>query len=219
MNPLSTHAAYLFDLDGTLVHTAPDIALALNETLIADGLGKVTPEQVTTWIGTGSRRLVAHALNALDVPATDQRVADLLAAFAARYEAVPVRESTLYPHARQTLATLHSQGKSLGVVTNKISAVARRVLAHFDLDSLLHVVIGGDDVKPNKPDPAPLVAACDQLRLAPSQVLMVGDSVNDVRAARAAGMAVVALPYGYNHGNPIAAANPDQVIETMAELL
>ncbi len=210
---------WLFDLDGTLVHTAPDIARALNVLLASRGLASVPIEQVSQWVGTGSKTLIRTALAAQHETASEAELEDLLAQYAADYEAHAVVDSVLYPTARATVQALAARGDPLAIVTNKLSAVARQVLRHFDLDEYFPVLIGGDDVAVGKPDPMPLLEACRRLNVAPARCIMVGDSVNDVRAARAAGMRVFAVTYGYNHGQPISAAAPDRLVDSLAALL
>ena len=210
---------WLFDLDGTLVHTAPDIARALNVLLARRGLASVPIEQVAQWVGTGSKALIRTALAAQDYTASEAELSDLLAQYAADYEAHAVVDSALYPTASATVQALAARGDQLAIVTNKLSAVARRVLQHFNLDQYFAVLIGGDDVTLGKPDPMPLLEACRRMHVTPAQCVMVGDSINDVRAARAAGMRVVAVTYGYNHGQPISAAMPDRLVDSLAALL
>ncbi len=210
---------WLFDLDGTLVHTAPDIARALNVLLAGRGLASVEIEQVARWVGTGSKALIRTALAAQQQTVSEADLCDLLAQYAADYEAHAVLDSVLYPAASATVQALAARGDQLAIVTNKLSAVARQVLRHFDLDAYFPVLIGGDDVAVGKPDPTPLLEACRRLNVAPTRCIMVGDSVNDVRAARAAGMRVIAVTYGYNHGQPISAAKPDRLVDSLAALL
>ena len=215
----ATPRHWLFDLDGTLVHTAPDIARALNRLLAGQGLAAVPVAQVTHWVGTGARELIRTALAAQGRTAADDELAALLAAYAADTEANPVVEAQLYEGAEHVLRTLVARGDRLAIVTNKLSAVARNVLQHFGLADCFVTLVGASDVAVGKPDPAPLLEACRRLGVAPAACVMVGDSRNDVRAARAAGMPVIAVDYGYNHGEPIAASNPDRLVASLSALL
>ena len=210
---------WLFDLDGTLVHTAPDITRALNVLLAGRGLACVGIAQVSQWVGTGAKELIRTALAAQHLTLPEHELDALLAQYAAYYEANAVVDSVLYPAARATVEALAERGDQLAIVTNKLSAVARQVLRHFGLDTYFPVLVGGADVAAGKPDPAPLLEACRRLNVAPTRCIMVGDSVNDVRAARAAGMRVIAVTYGYNHGQPISAAEPDRLVDSLAALL
>ena len=210
---------WLFDLDGTLVHTAPDITRALNVLLAGRGLACAGIAQVSQWVGTGSKELIRTALAAQHLTLPEHELDALLAQYAEYYEANAVVDSVLYPAARATVEALAKRGDQLAIVTNKLSAVARQVLRHFGLDTYFPVLVGGADVAAGKPDPAPLLEACRRLNVAPTRCIMVGDSVNDVRAARAAGMRVIAVTYGYNHGQPISAAKPDRLVDSLAALL
>ena len=218
-NCSSEFAAYLFDLDGTLVDTAPDIAAALNRQLAPYGLAQIPVALVTNWVGTGSAQLIRTEFAHHGMPAAEDTVARVLAAYAADYARRPVEQSTPYPDAFAAVRELANRGARLAIVTNKLSAIARNVLRHFGIDDLFAVVIGGDDVARGKPDPMALHAACRQLAVEVSASVMVGDSRNDIRAARAAGMTVIAVSYGYNHGEPIGSANPDRIVASLAELL
>lgn len=210
---------WLFDLDGTLVHTAPDIARALNRLLATQGLAPVPVEQVSQWVGTGSKELIRTALAAQDRQADDAVLRALLAQYAADYEANAVVDSQLYDGALETVHALVALGDRLAIVTNKLSAVAREVLRHFDLERHFITLVGADDVAIGKPDPAPILEACRRLGAAPADCVMVGDSRNDVRAAKAAGVPVIAVDYGYNHGEPIALAGPDRIVASLTALL
>lgn len=215
----SEFSAYLFDLDGTLVDTAPDIAAALNRQLATLDLPALTTARVATWVGTGSAQLIRTALTHYDHPADDGTVARLLAAYGADYARRAVEHSLPYPDAFATLTALHARGARLAIVTNKIALVARNVLRHFAIDTMFEVVIGGDEVPRGKPDPLALTLACQRLQVDAAGCVMVGDSRNDIIAAHAAGMRAIAVNYGYNHGQPISAANPDRIIASLRELL
>ncbi len=210
---------WLFDLDGTLVHTAPDIARALNRLLATQGLAAVDVAQVTHWVGTGARELIRTALAAQGRIANHDELQALLAAYAADCEANPVVDARLYDGADEVLRTLVARGDRLAIVTNKLSAVAQAVLLHFRLDDCFETLVGADDVPIGKPDPAPLLEACRRLGVVPADCVMVGDSRNDVHAARAAGVPVIAVDYGYNHGEPIANAQPDRLVASLTALL
>ncbi len=209
-------AAVLFDLDGTLVDSAPDIVAAANHALASVGAGPVQLEAVRGWVGRGGRVLLADALAALGVQADPDALVD---AFVDYYQEHPADHCQLYPGARTLLAQLHARGVPMAVVTNKFESVTRRLLRALDIDRFFAAVVGGDTAAHAKPHPAPVLLACQLLGVEPASALMVGDSVNDVRAARAAGVPVVCVSYGYNHGEPITAAAPDAVIDTLTELL
>jgi phosphoglycolate phosphatase len=218
--PVSTDAsiaAYLFDLDGTLLDTAEDIASALNRALATVTDATVGAANVRLWVGQGAEILVASALEHLGAPRdSSDRV---LAAFADHYARRPFVDSRLYDGVPRTLAALKARRKPLAVVTNKLERVSRRLVEAAGIASYFDVVICGDEVERPKPHPDLLLAACAALGTEPARTLMVGDSGNDVLAARAAGCPVVCVSYGYNHGRPIAHDTPDRVIDSLLELL
>jgi len=207
----------MFDLDGTLVDSVADIALALNRALGDMALPEVSEVQVRTWVGRGASRLVYCVLEHQHRPA-DLHDA-LLARFMTRYQASVCEVSTVYPGARELVLACRKAGIYLACVTNKPYAPARALLEALDLLEPFDLLLGGDSLPHKKPHPAPLQHCLQQFGVESEQALMVGDSRNDVEAARAAGVRCVALPWGYNHGEPIEACQPDWLVESLIELL
>ncbi len=211
----------LFDLDGTLVDTVGDIALALNRSLAEIGCSPVPDSAVRDRVGRGAPSLIARTLEASGV-VTDAEGHDRLHdRFIAHYHALHHEGTTLaraYPGAREALEGLAAAGYRLGVVTNKHRSLAVCTLQAVGLAPLLDVIIGGDSSSRRKPHPDPLYTAARELGLEPSRALMIGDSLNDVAAARAAGMAVWCVPYGYNEGQDPRLLPCDGFIESLAEL-
>ena len=219
----------LFDLDGTLLHTAPDIARALNAALAESGLAALPADHVARLIGRGAPMLVQRAYAALGV-AGDRTAAQAatLERFFAHYDelaSAPVEGAP--PSASRTVAFdgvveglrgLSALGLRMGVVTNKQHRFAVALLQRLGLYAHFRVVVGGDTCKQRKPDPEPLLYGCSKLGLSPAHVLMVGDSVNDVQAARAAAMPVICVPYGYNEGQDPRELPCDHLIASIAEL-
>lgn len=221
MPHLPTPAAILFDLDGTLLDTASDIALALRRAMADQGLAAPQVEAVRTMIGKGSPVLVERACAAIGVAADEQQRAALLAGFFDHYGRLEASgESSAQPYVgtREGLVALRAQGVPMAVVTNKFHRFAVALLKHLDLMPYFRVVVGGDTCERRKPDPQPLQWACRQLDIEPGRALMVGDSINDVQAARAAGMPVVCVPYGYNEGLDARTLPCDAFVETLAGL-
>lgn len=195
--------ALLFDLDGTLLDTAADIALALRRAFADHGHAAPDEAAVRTMIGRGAPMLVQRALahGAMQVDATMQ--AALLEGFFHHYGRLQeVDECAAQPYGGvyEGLRHLASLGLPLAVVTNKQERFARGLVARLGLQPFVRLVVGGDTCERRKPDPQPLQWACAQLGVEVAQTVMVGDSINDVQAARAAGMRVVCVPYGYNEG-------------------
>lgn len=214
----------MFDLDGTLVETAPEIADAVNDTLRRFDLPEVAQQQVNDWIGHGTRTLLIQALafaGKTDVAAVS--ASDSLTLIAAEFDNNYQRRcgtrSRLYPQVSETLAALRRQGVKLAVVTNKESRYTRTVLDAHQLAPLLDCVVSGDSLPTKKPDPAGIQSCLAQFAVSPHRALFVGDSSIDVATARNAGVAVWALPYGYNMGQPIEACAPDRVIADCSALL
>jgi phosphoglycolate phosphatase len=210
-----TRKAILFDLDGTLVDSAPDLAAAANVLLAEHGRPALSLAQVTGMVGDGAAKLVERALAASGVGGTPLRVA--LDRFLALYEADPTRLTRPYEGVPAVLEELTAAGWRLGVCTNKPERASRAVLAGLGLDRYFAAVVGGDSGPTRKPDPGPLLMALAQLGSAPGSAAMIGDHGNDVAAARAAGMPVVFARYGYGPTTPAGAA-PDAVIDCLAEL-
>jgi len=190
--------AVLIDLDGTLIDTAPDIAAAANATLASLGLAALEVAQVRSFIGEGIAVLVRRSLGTRMGPSeADGQLAPALEEFERQYKAVNGRYSSVYPGALEGLRSMRAAGLKLGCVTNKVLRFAEPLLAHFHLLELFDALIAGDSTPARKPDPAPVLEACRRLDVPPAACVLIGDSAHDARAARAAGVAFLAVPYGY----------------------
>ena len=214
-------AAALFDLDGTLMDTANDIALALERSLAERSLPAPDTDAVRTMIGKGAPTLVRRASAALGLGLDEAAQDEVLQGFFRHYGRLQETGETRaqpYPGVREGLRALHASGLPMGVVTNKQHRFAVALLRMRGLHDLFGIVVGGDSCERRKPDPQPLQWAAAQLGVADSTALMVGDSVNDVTAALAAGMAVVCVPYGYNEGQDVRQLPADAFVETLDEL-
>ncbi|KRH99065.1 phosphoglycolate phosphatase [Curvibacter sp. PAE-UM] len=214
----------MFDLDGTLIETAPEICDAVNDTLQHFGLAQVQQDQVDRWIGHGTRELLVQALAQVRRLTVDEvRRCDDLPLIAAEFDRHYQRRcgtrSHLYPHVREVLKSLRAQGIHLAVVTNKEARYTRTVLAAHALEPLFDRVVSGDTLPTKKPDPAGIRSCLAQFQVDAARALFVGDSSIDVASARNAGVPVWALPYGYNMGQPIEACGPDRVIPDFRQLL
>jgi len=211
-----------FDLDGTLVDTASEIAEAANRALESHGIPRRPVAEVTQLIGAGTRelmlRLLARAL--LDEPGHAERVRTeaVLASMDAHYVATTGTTGVPYPGARQALVTLRQAGVRLACVTNKELRHAERVLRVHGLDGAFDLVIGGDTLPVKKPDAGVLRHVIQHLGASAERTAHLGDSRIDVEAARAAGVAAWAVPYGYNAGEPIHAAQPDRIFESLDDV-
>ena len=211
----------LFDLDGTLLDTASDIARALNRALAEHGVEPFPVDQVSRMIGRGSPMLIERAVQARGRAFGDADKAAMLERFFHHYGALEEEDESdaqAYPGVGETLSRLHDAGLRLAVVTNKHHRFAAGLLQRLDLARWIGVLVGGDTCERRKPDPQPLLFACRALDVAPAAALMVGDSINDVRAARGARIPVVCVPYGYNEGLDPRALACDAIIDTLADL-
>ena len=214
----------LFDLDGTLIETAPEIADAVNDTLTQFDLPLVTQQQVNDWIGHGTRELLIQALAHVGHESPDSvrhsaRFKTIEAAFGGHYQRRCGTRSHLYPQVRETLQALRAKGVKLVVMTNKEGRYTQTVLDAHQLAPLFDHVISGDTLPVKKPNPAGILDCLARFGVAEERALFVGDSSIDVATARNGGIAVWALPYGYNMGEPIEACKPDRVINDFSALL
>lgn len=224
LKDLSYYRTWLLDLDGTLVDSAPDLHGALEATLKRHDHPPVSEQLVREFVGAGARILIERALAALyPQPAQQERALatiDLLHEQFLNYYTHHIADrSQPYPGVRKTLATLRERGIALAVVTNKYEGLSRQLLAALDLADYFGTVIGGDTLPVRKPDPGPLLEACRQLGSDPAHTVMVGDSITDIRAARNAGLPVICVSYGYNHGEDIHSAGADRVVDSMEGLI
>ncbi|ACH65654.1 MULTISPECIES: phosphoglycolate phosphatase [Aliivibrio] len=211
-----------FDLDGTLLDSVPDLARAVDLAMQDMGYPRVTLEQASHWIGNGADVLVSRALSQNYI-VKDDLDAELIKQARARldqhYHDGGHQLSHLYPDVKDTLERLHQQGYTLALVTNKPSQFVPELLEQHQLTHLFSDVIGGDTFAEKKPNPFALNWLLDKHGLTAPQMLMVGDSKNDIQAAQAAGCHSFALTYGYNHGEPISDSQPDVVSDEFKYLL
>jgi 2-phosphoglycolate phosphatase len=208
--------AVLFDLDGTLVDTAPDLCAAANALRARAGLAAMEVGQLRPAVSRGSRAMLALALPQLDAAAREDWVEPFLASYAG---AIAVH-SRLFDGVAEVLAAIERDGASWGIVTNKPAGLARQLVRALGLEPRCGVLVGGDTLPVRKPDPQPLWLACDELGVAPGSALYVGDDARDVQAARAAGMRSVAAAWGYRDAaERIEDWGADAVLQAPRELL
>lgn len=208
--------AAIVDLDGTMVDTLGDFAVALNamlRELEQPGIGRATIEAM---VGRGSEHLIRSVLAHVGAPAALYEPA--WASYQRHYLAINGQHSAIYPGVPQGLEALRGAGLRLACLTNKPGEFARPLLAAKGLDGFFEVVFGGDAFERKKPDPLPLLRTCEALGVPPGRTLMVGDSSNDAQAARAAGCPVVLVTYGYNHGEPLRGVDADAFVDTLADI-
>lgn len=216
---LKDYPAYLFDLDGTLIDSAPDIHRALNVTLLEFGMAEVDEAMTRLWVGHGSRRLLQSAIDkAPDCGYTEPDQA-MLDCFMSYYNAHIADHSQPYDGVREALSTLNARGAKLAVVTNKYLNLSLSVLEQLSLIDEFVTVVGHESSATPKPAPDPALLACERLGVMPGDALFVGDAPPDVGCARAAGCEVVVVSYGYNMGVDPHELGGDAVIDSLTELL
>lgn len=207
-------SAIIFDLDGTLIDSAPDIHAAMAEVFKRRGIDPVPFQQVRSFIGNGVSKLVARCIRAAGLDESDALHAEIAAEFHARYAAA-VHLTTLYPHVADTLQTLHKDGFRLGLCTNKPEAATHAVLKHFGIDHLFDAMSFGDGPYPAKPDPAPVRHIVDQLPA--RRFLYVGDSETDAETAKNAKLPMAIFTRGYRK-TPVEQLYHDAHFDDFAQL-
>jgi phosphoglycolate phosphatase len=215
---LSNIGAAIIDLDGTMLHTAPDFQVAVNRMRGELGLAPLGIDTITDFVGKGTENLIRRVL-AVDFT-TDEaewHFEQALRSYHRHYLAINGDHTTMYPNVREGLDALQAKGVRLACVTNKPIAFALPLLEKMRLRAYFQVVYGGDSLPLKKPDPYPLLKVCEDFDLSPARVVAIGDSSNDAQAARAAGCRVLTVPYGYNHGQSIQDVDSDGIVPTLLD--
>lgn len=208
--------AAIVDLDGTMVDTVGDFEAALALALADLGLPPVNRAFIARTVGKGSEHLITRTL--AEVGADPALYEQAWVRYQHHYLAINGQHSAVYPGVVEGLQALRARGLRLVCTTNKPGSFARPLLAAKGLDVYFEHVFGGDAFAHKKPHPMPLLKACEALGTQPARTLIIGDSSNDAAAARAAGCPVVLVSYGYNHGEPVASAAPDAIVDRLSEI-
>ncbi|MGH8672216.1 MAG: phosphoglycolate phosphatase [Burkholderiales bacterium] len=215
--PLAVRAVVI-DLDGTLLDTAPDLAQAANRMLAELGMDQIGVEVLKTYIGNGVQRLVKRALTRDMQREPDAALhARAVPIFEKHYEGNVATLSRIFPGVVEGLRAMQAQGLRLACITNKPERFTLPLLRATGLLDFFGLVISGDSLPAKKPDPLPLQHACAHFGVQPHELLLIGDSVNDTQAARAAGCPVFCVPYGYNLGQDVRELDPDAVVPGLVE--
>ncbi len=209
--------AIVWDLDGTLIDSAPDLATALNAVLDLRGFAGHSLAAVRTMIGHGVPRLVENGFNAIGVRLDAAQLAELVALFVQEYLACATDRTRPYPLVVEVLEQIRGMNIPMGVCTNKPAAISRQILADLGLSGFFSSVVGGDTTRARKPDPLPLLTCLQELAAPPQASLMIGDSAADVQAARAAGVTVGVVPWGYI-ATPVEDLGADFILRNLAIL-
>jgi len=215
---LSGIRAAIVDLDGTMLHTAPDFHVAINRMRSELGLQPLDIETITHFVGKGTENLMRRVLGVdYGVDDVEKHFPQALASYQKHYLAINGDHSAIYEGVREGLDLLAKKGVRLACVTNKPIAFALPLLEKTGLHKYFEIVYGGDSLSKKKPDPYPLLKVCEDFGLQPHQVVAIGDSSNDAQAARAAGCRVLNVPYGYNHGESIHNVDSDGIVATLLD--
>ena len=213
--PFLLHAA-IVDLDGTMVDTLGDFAVALNRMLAELALPGIERPAIARLVGKGSEHLIRSVL--AQVGGDARLYEPAWQSYQKHYAAINGQYASVFPGVVEGLRVLRGAGLRLACLTNKPTAFAQALLQAKDLSGFFEAVFGGDAFERRKPDPLPLIKTCAALGAAPRHTLMLGDSSNDAAAARAAGCPVLLVTYGYNHGEPVRAVQADGFLDSMAEV-
>ena len=218
---LANKKLLIFDLDGTLINSALDLAKAVNYMLEQLGLEPFEEDTIHGWVGNGAPTLVKRALlgkRELDDSLDDAFVQKALKIFLDYYAANLCNATVPYPHVLETLQSLKEKGYTLAIVTNKPFAFVAPILESLNMHTLFSLILGGDSLAEKKPHPQPLLHVCETLKQSIESAVMIGDSKNDILAANACNMDSVGVTYGYNYGEDIAEHTPSMVIDNFSEL-
>ena len=210
--------AVTIDLDGTLLDTIPDLAAAANMMLAELGRAPLDPELIRTFVGKGLANLVERTLTAsMDASADPELLERAMPIYTRHYTQVNGRHTTIYPGVKEGLDRLRALQFPLACVTNKSGQFTEPLLDFIGLAPYFSHVVSGDTLPTKKPHPAPLLHACEALAIAPGDMLMIGDSMNDTQAARAAGCPVFCVTYGYNEGHDVRDLDTDALIDSLVD--
>ncbi len=212
----------IFDLDGTLIDSAPDLALAVNHMLKELNRATFSEDIIRTWVGNGAEVLVNRALSGsedIDENLDLKLSKDALGIFLDFYSQNLAVLTSTYPKVDITLKGLKDAGYILVIVTNKPYDFIKPILDGLGLDNLFDFYLGGDSLLKKKPDPLPLLFVCEKLNVSVDECVMVGDSKNDILAAKGAKMQSIGLSYGYNYGEDIGIFKPDFVFDDFSSIL
>ena len=213
----------IFDFDGTLIDSVPDLADATNAMLTTLGKETYPIDSIRNWVGNGSRMLVERALvgkvEVLEGELTAEEADPAEQVFFEAYNNISGSKTVAYPDVDSGLKKLQAAGYILALVTNKPIRFVPKILQSFGWQDLFAEVLGGDSLPVKKPDPAPLLHVCNALNINPAQAVMIGDSRNDILAGQNANMDTLGLSYGYNYGQDIRELNPTEAFDDFAALV
>ncbi|HXZ06551.1 MAG TPA: phosphoglycolate phosphatase [Paraburkholderia sp.] len=210
--------AAIIDLDGTMIDTVDDFTAGLNGMLAQLDAAETSREEVIDYVGKGSEHLIRSVLAPrFETDHAQERFDEALAIYQEEYEKINGTHTRLYPDVEAGLKAMRDAGLKLACVTNKPRRFAVELLTQYGLIGYFSLVIGGDTLAKKKPDPLPMLTACAELQVAPQATVAIGDSENDALAGRAAGMATLTVPYGYNHGQSVQTIKSDGIVGSLLD--
>lgn len=211
--------AVMFDLDGTLVDTAPEIAASINKALAELGFSSLPQQQIESYIGEGAQMLIRRCITAHTQHEPDEALFEQVQTLFFAHYADNVTHSKPYAGVVEALTVLQDKGLKLACVTNKPEKFTMPLLDESGLLDFFEVVVSGDTLAKKKPDPIQLRYICAKFNVLEAEAMLVGDSLTDVTAAHAAGCYIVTVPYGYNQGKPIDHSLVDETITNLTDLV
>jgi len=210
--------AAIIDLDGTMIDTVDDFTAGLNGMLAQLDASETSREEVIDYVGKGSEHLIRSVLAPrFETEHAQERFDEALAIYQEEYAKINGMHTRLYPDVEAGLKAMREAGLKLACVTNKPRRFAVELLTQYGLIGYFSLVIGGDTLAKKKPDPLPMLTACAELQVAPQATVAIGDSENDALAGRAAGMATLTVPYGYNHGQSVQTIKSDGIVASLLD--
>ena len=210
--------AAIIDLDGTMIDTVDDFTAGLNGMLAQLDAAETSREEVIDYVGKGSEHLIRSVLAPrFETDHAQERFDEALAIYQEEYAKINGTHTRLYPDVEAGLKAMRDAGLKLACVTNKPRRFAVELLTQYGLIGYFSLVIGGDTLAKKKPDPLPMLTACAELQVAPQATVAIGDSENDALAGRAAGMATLTVPYGYNHGQSVQTIKSDGIVGSLLD--
>lgn len=209
----------IFDFDGTLINSIPDLAQAINNMLAHYNLPQLQTDVIAAFVGNGAQPLVKRSLEeAMQKEVETDHLKEAFAVYFDAYDQITCDKTFLYPHVKSTLAYLHQQGYKMVICTNKPFRFIAPILAKLDIEKYFEMWIGEDSLPEKKPKATPLLHLAKEMNTGKEKTVMIGDSKNDILAAHNAGMDSIGLTYGYNYNEHIADYNPSLVVDDFSQL-
>jgi len=215
INHITQKDLFLFDLDGTIIDSSKDIAVAVNHTLNMLGMDPLPEDHIIRHVGYGGRRLMEGVLKTTDSQIIDKAVS----IFRDYYFKNPAEHTVLYPYVEDLFILLKKNSKKIGIVTNKYEDISRKIIKKLGIDMYIDILVGGDTVERKKPDPYPILYAVESLGSKVEESVMIGDSEADIQAGKSAGLTTVFVNYGFGNTDKVILYSPEIVIESMDQIL